>query len=99
MRTTRTYAILEVTPEIYNQIRKLLAEAGYEHAFHGDRDGEVIDMHGIALQGKICREYPPNAGYKTIGYIPPCAVCRSGKCWDAYLTWEKGIGITRDASK
>jgi hypothetical protein len=51
MRTTRTYAILEVEPEIYNKIRKLLEDAGYGHAFHrGNNDLEVIDMHGIALQ-------------------------------------------------
>ena len=97
MRSTRTYAILEVEPEIYAKIRKQLEEAGYEHAFHGHSgDGEVIDMQGIALQSKICRPYPPNAGYKTIGHVPPCVVCRSCKCWDAYLTWERGLGITRD---
>ena len=96
MRSTRTYAILEVKPEIYDEIHRLLEAAGYQHAFHVDRDGQVIDMNGIALQAKICREYPPNAGYKTIGYIPPCAVCKSGKCWDAYLMWERSIGITRE---
>lgn len=51
IRQTRTYAILEVEPEIYNKIRKLLEDAGYGHAFHrGNNDDEVIDMDGIALQ-------------------------------------------------
>lgn len=51
MRTTRTYAILEVPPEIYAWIREKLADAGYEHAFHDHSiDGEVIDMNGLALR-------------------------------------------------
>lgn len=53
MRSTHTYAILEVPLEVYNQIRKQLEEAGYGHAFHrGNNDDEVIDMQGIALQAK-----------------------------------------------
>lgn len=50
MRSTRTYAILEVSPEIYASIRKQLEDAGYQHAFHKDGVEEVIDMHGIALK-------------------------------------------------
>lgn len=49
---TRTYAILEVAPEIYEQIYKQLKEAGYEHAFHVNGDDQVIDMYGIALKAK-----------------------------------------------
>lgn len=45
---------------------------------------------------KICRPYPENAGYKPIGYVPPCTVCGSSDCWDAYLAWEKKAGIKRD---
>jgi hypothetical protein len=52
MRTTRTYAILEVEPEIYAKIRKQLEEAGYDHAFHINGDDHVIDMNGIALKAK-----------------------------------------------
>lgn len=49
---THTYAILDVSPEAYAEIRAKLEEAGYQHAFHTRvRDGEeVIDMHGIALR-------------------------------------------------
>jgi len=43
---THTYAVLAVSKEAYDEIRKKLLQAGYEHAIN--RDGE-IDMHGIAL--------------------------------------------------
>lgn len=46
MRSTHTYAILEVSAPAYAEIRKLLTDAGYEHAFHDD----VVDMHGIAIK-------------------------------------------------
>jgi hypothetical protein len=43
---TRTYAVLEVTPMAYQEIRQRLEKAGYQHAIDNDK----IDMHGIALQ-------------------------------------------------
>lgn len=46
MRATRTYALLEVSPEAHAEIKALLLAAGYDHAVNAD--GE-IDMHGIAL--------------------------------------------------
>lgn len=46
LRTTHTYALLEVSKAAWDEIASKLREAGYKHAF-GD-DGE-IDMHGIAL--------------------------------------------------
>ena len=49
---TYTYAVLDVPNAIYAAVRALLAAADYEHAFHKDSDGEVIDMHGIALRSK-----------------------------------------------
>jgi hypothetical protein len=45
-RTTHTYAVLEVTPMAFVEIRRRLEKAGYQHAF----DGDVIDMHGIAVK-------------------------------------------------
>lgn len=59
MRTTHTYAILEVKPEIYKEIHALLKEAGYDHAFHINGDEHVIDMSGIALKAKEWLPYPP----------------------------------------
>lgn len=50
---THTYAILDVSKECYAEVRRLLEAAGYEHAFQERPDGEVIDMHGIALRAKV----------------------------------------------
>ena len=44
-RTTHTYAVLELSPAAYSEIREKLAAAGYQHAFHDD----LIDMQGIAV--------------------------------------------------
>lgn len=49
---TYTYAVLEVPRAVYAAVRALLDAASYQHAFHADKDGEVIDMHGIALRSK-----------------------------------------------
>lgn len=46
---THTYAVLDVSPKTYQEIRKKLLDAGYQHAIHGDEAGEVIDMVGIAI--------------------------------------------------
>jgi hypothetical protein len=53
---TRTYAILEVSPAAYAEIRGALEKAGYEHAFHDD----VVDMHGIALKAAEQPKHYPN---------------------------------------
>lgn len=45
-----TYALLDVSRAVYDEIRAKLVAAEYEHAFHADAGGEVIDMHGIALR-------------------------------------------------
>jgi hypothetical protein len=47
---TRTYAILELSPEAYLEIRTKLLAAGYEHAFDRTEGVETIDVHGIALR-------------------------------------------------
>ena len=49
-----TYALLAVSESTYNEIAEKLREAGYDQAFHQDAtltslNGQVIDMHGIAL--------------------------------------------------
>ena len=49
---THTYAVLEVPRSVYAAVRALLAQAEYQHAFIGKEDGEVIDMHGIALKSR-----------------------------------------------
>lgn len=50
MKTTHTYAVLDVPRTVYGAVRALLVRAGYDHAFHAEPDGELIDMHGIALR-------------------------------------------------
>lgn len=53
IKVTHTYAVLDISKEAYQEIRRLLEEAGYSHAFHKDDERpEVIDMHGIAIAAK-----------------------------------------------
>ena len=64
IRQTHTFSVLNVPPEVYNDIRARLKGAGYEHAFLPDGDGqdEVIDMHGIALAPDAGEQQaPPHA--------------------------------------
>lgn len=46
MRSTHTYALIEISGPAFNEIAQKLLKAGYQHAFGGN--GE-IDMHGIGL--------------------------------------------------
>lgn len=45
IRASHTIATLEVSIGTYAEVKMLLKEAGYEHAF----DGDMIDMSGIGL--------------------------------------------------
>lgn len=48
---SHTYAVLEVSPEAFAEIKAKLLAAHYDHALSVDGDGvETIDMHGIGLQ-------------------------------------------------
>jgi hypothetical protein len=49
---THTFAVLAVPGSVYAAVRALLTQAGYDHAFHEGTDGEVIDLHGIALKAR-----------------------------------------------
>ena len=53
MRTTHTYALLEVSHNAWKEIKAKLLEAGYDHAINDE--GE-IDMHGIALVSDVCKD-------------------------------------------
>lgn len=47
---TRTFALLKVSKETYEEIYDLLAEAAYGfEAFKVHGEDVIIDMHGIAL--------------------------------------------------
>lgn len=50
LRQTHTYAVLDVPPTVYAAVRALLRRAEYSHAIHQQPDGEVIDLHGLALR-------------------------------------------------
>lgn len=62
---TRTYAVVEVSPGAYTEIGGKLRDAGYDHAFHADGGGEVIDMHGLALQTPVVGHVSPAQGGMT----------------------------------
>ncbi len=49
MRHTHTLATLAVSPDAYTETRDALVVAGYDHAVLTDKDGETLDMTGIAL--------------------------------------------------
>lgn len=47
---TYIYVFMQVSKRTYDEIKKKLLDAGYDHALHHDTErGEVLDMHGIAL--------------------------------------------------
>lgn len=52
MTMAHTYSVLEISASAYQEIHALLRSANYHHVFHDTKDGEVIDMHGLALQQK-----------------------------------------------
>ena len=46
---THTVMALEVSPETFSEITRLLREAGYDHVFSEADRGILIDMTGFAL--------------------------------------------------
>lgn len=52
MMSTRTFAIMEVSRSVYEEVAERLRAAGYDHAFV---DGD-LDMHGIALRAQAVKE-------------------------------------------
>lgn len=50
---TYTYAIAEVSSAAYDEIRKILIDAGYQQAIHRDGETETLDMHGIGLRAIV----------------------------------------------
>lgn len=51
--STHSYAILQVSSYVYQEIRQKLEQAGYGDQFHKEGDEELIDMHGIAIQADV----------------------------------------------
>lgn len=67
---TRTYALVEVSAAAYTEIGGKLRDAGYDHAFHAGSGGEVIDMHGLALQTPVIGHVSPAQGGMTHQVAP-----------------------------
>ena len=68
---TRTYAIMEVSEAVWNEVAGKFREAGYDHAFIEPR---TLDMHGIALVIEPENPFKPKAheGPKDGGVCPDC---------------------------
>lgn len=49
-RQTHTFATLEVSAAVFDEVMEKLQAAGYDHAFIDQGDGLLIDMNGIALK-------------------------------------------------
>lgn len=65
---TRTYAMLPVSEPTYIEVKRLLEEAGYDHAFHKQDDGRVaVDMEGVALVHEGLEE---DANDNVTGWLP-----------------------------
>lgn len=47
---TYTYAVLEVSPAAYDEIKTKLLRAGHKEAVHAGDKRNLIDMQGIALR-------------------------------------------------
>lgn len=71
MRTTHTFATLEVSAAAFDEVaQKLLRAAEYDHAFVGD----CIDMRGIALE----RETPATSEQPK--WCPGCSRYVKNEC-------------------
>jgi hypothetical protein len=50
IRTTRTYAVMDVSKALFDEVHQKLLAAGYQQAIHSEGDSRIVlDMHGIAL--------------------------------------------------
>lgn len=59
MKQTHTFSILDISKTAYDEIKHRLIDAGYGHAIMKEGDGEVIDMHGIAIQSEVLELVDP----------------------------------------
>lgn len=53
LRSTHTYAVLELSEAAVKEIEAKLRAAGYEDQFHQEDGRIVIDMHGIAVAPEL----------------------------------------------
>lgn len=57
MRSTHTFAELEISDAAYREIEALLKTAGYDHVFVRGSEAPTMDMHGIGLVPKSRSDY------------------------------------------
>lgn len=50
IKQTHTFATLVVSNSTFEEIKCLLLDAKYDHAFIDDGDDQIIDMNGIGLK-------------------------------------------------
>lgn len=96
---------------VYAAVRALLDAAEYQHAFHAQDGGEVIDMHGIALRSKggapeteITVKHKPVETIEHLGECTRLHVIDSGGAFQVWLDTDIGtedgicigLGITRE---
>lgn len=78
MRTTHTYAQLEISRAAYDEIATKLREAGYDHCFIGE-DG-MIAMQGIAVIPAAPPRETSLEGIRAVGVAARRAGYRSNAC-------------------
>jgi hypothetical protein len=104
---SHTYAVLEVSPKVYQEVRALLEAAGYSHAFISGRN-EVIDMHGIALAASASEPAPKPEPSDTLerswerfseeekhAQVEVGPARRGLLCWRSELLFGHGRGLGR----
>ena len=50
IKSTYTYVVLEISQNAFDEIKRKLEAAGYQHTF--SMDGKTIDLHGIAVEAE-----------------------------------------------
>lgn len=88
MRSTRTYALMEVSRPVFAEIRAKLRDAGYDHAIHEEDKSQRLDMAGIALTERPL--YWPEQGANT-------SAVHSRAAADAIGSWSILQAMIRDA--
>lgn len=63
MTYTYTYVLVPVSQLAFEEVRRKLEQAGYGHAI----DGNIIDMHGLALELAQTAERPAEAPERSEG--------------------------------
>ncbi len=51
-RATHTYTTIEIPRAVYAAVRALIEAADHPHAVHLDKDGETLDLHGLAFRSR-----------------------------------------------